>query len=199
MPKHQVHRQIYVFCFIFNSHQTLILIVDCSVRCLFIRIFFIAVIYIAGMCVYRSIQLLKVFQLFSTFDFQYTYVYLVNLLGRALFGILCDWVGICGSCSYTTIIIFIWRTLFDKLQNFFQKQFTTKQRVHNLCVTFVILKWFFTLYGSSTHDEHIYILYRVLKRVLKIVTLFNRIDMFKRINVNAEKKRKKESTQTLES
>lgn len=86
MPKNQVHRQIYVFCFIFNSHQTLILIVDCSVRCLFIRIFFIAVIYIAGMCVYRSIQLLKVFQLFSTFDFQYTYVYLVNLLGSYIVG-----------------------------------------------------------------------------------------------------------------
>lgn len=46
---------------------------------------------------------------------------------------------------------------------------------------------------------NIYILYRVLNRVLKIVTLFNRIDMFKRINVNAKKKRKKEFTQTLES
>lgn len=112
---------------------------------------------------------------------------------RKLFGILCDWVGICGFCSYTTIIISIWRTLFDKLQNFFQKQFTTKQRVHNLCVTFVILKWFFTLYGSSTHDEYIYILYRVLNRVLKIVTLFNRIDMFKRINVNAEKKNERKN------
>lgn len=64
------------------------------------------------------------------------------------------------------------------------------------CIIYVSLSSFwngFSLCTVHQHTMNIYILYRVLNRVLKIVTLFNRIDMFKRINVNAEKKNERKN------
>lgn len=75
--------------FLLLTHQTLIPIVDCSVRCLFIQIFFIAVIYIAGMCVHRSIQLSKVFQLFSTLIFNLSSLPSSSPRSMIVFYVLC--------------------------------------------------------------------------------------------------------------
>lgn len=65
----------------------------------------------------------------------------------------------------------------------FFKQFTIlytpSPSVHNLCVTFVISKCLPLCCGSSNSMNELW----VLRRTLKIVTHFNRIVMFKRINV----------------